>query len=106
LTKGKWPTTVILRLHLSGLESFAVANGKIAGSVYSHSGETKRMYLTEAGNEGERKPETEIRVLDANGKPATGLPEKGGFFEIQLPRVLLEGQPKSLELGWIDFYRG
>jgi len=36
----------------------------------------------------------------------TGLPGKGGYFEIRLPKALLDGQPKSLELGWIDFYRG
>jgi hypothetical protein len=107
LTKGKWPTTVILRLHLSGLESFAVSNGKVkfTGSVLSHSGNTKRLYLTEDGSEVEREPETEIKVLDASGKPVTGLPEKGGYFEIRLPKALLDGQPKSLELGWIDFYR-
>jgi NAD(P)-dependent dehydrogenase (short-subunit alcohol dehydrogenase family) len=26
--------------------------------------------------------------------------------EIILPKALLEGQPKSLELVWIDFFRG
>jgi len=108
LTKGKWPTTVILRLHLSGLESFAVSNGKIklTGSVLSHSGETKRLYLTEIANGGEREPGTQINVFDAQGRPARGLPDKGGYFEIRLPKALLDGQPKSLELGWIDFYRG
>jgi hypothetical protein len=34
------------------------------------------------------------------------LPDKGGYFEIKLPKALLESQPKSVELGWIDFYRG
>jgi hypothetical protein len=108
LTKGRWPTTVILRLHLSGLESLAVSNGKVklTGSVLSHSGNTKRLYLTEEGKDGEREPGTEIKVLDAAGKPVKGLPDKGGYFEIKLPKALLDGGPKSLELGWIDFYRG
>ena len=55
LTKGCWPTTVVLRLHLTGLESLAVSNGKIKlmGSVLSHSGKTKRLYLTEDGEERE-----------------------------------------------------
>jgi hypothetical protein len=107
LTKGKWPTMVVLRLYISGLESFAVSNGKIklTGSVLSHSGNTKRLYLTEVGNEGEREPGTQINIFDAQGKPITGLPDKGGYFEIRLPKTLLDGQPKSLELGWIDFYR-
>jgi hypothetical protein len=107
-TNGKWPTTVILRLHLGGLESFAVSNGKIklTGSVLSHDGSTKRLYLSEVGKEGERESGTEIKVLDAAGKRVKGLPNKGGYFEITLPKALLEGQPKSLEVGWIDFYRG
>jgi hypothetical protein len=77
LTKGKWPATVVLRLHLSGLESFAVSNGKIklTGSVLSHSGNTKRLYVTEVGNEGEREPGTQINVFDAQGIPVTGLPD-------------------------------
>lgn len=29
---------------------------------------------------------------------ATGLPDKGGYFEIRLPKPLLEGQPRGLEL--------
>ncbi len=32
LTKGKWPTTVVLRLHLRGLESVAVSNGGSSSS--------------------------------------------------------------------------
>lgn len=107
LANGKWPTTVVLRLHLHGMESVAVSNGKIklTGSVLSHNGNTKRLYLSEVGKEGEREPGTEIKVFDTAGKPINGLPGDGGYFEITLPKALLEGQPKSLELGWIDFYR-
>jgi hypothetical protein len=106
-TRERWPSSIVLRLHLSGLESVAVSNGKVklTGSVLSHSGNTKRLYLTEEGQDGEREPGTEIKVLDAAGKPITGLPGKDGYFEIMLPKALLEGQPKSLDLGWIDFYR-
>ena len=97
-TNGKWPTTVILRLHLSGLESFAVSNGKIklTGSVLSHSGNAKHLHMTEG--EKERESDTEIKVLDTAGKPVKGLPGKGGYFEIVLPKALLESEPKSLEL--------
>jgi len=107
-TQGKWPTTVVLRLHLRGLESFSASNGKVIlrGAVASHSGNPKRLYLTEDGKSESREPETEIKVLDAAGKPVKGLPGKGGCFEIRLPKALLEGEPKALELGWIDFFRG
>ena len=110
LTRGTWPKTIVLRLHLRGLESFTISNGKIKlrGSVLSHSGNTKRLYLGKEGKgeRGERQAETTIKVFNAAGKQIEGLPGEGGYFEITLPKALLEGQPKSLELGWIDFYRG
>lgn len=107
LAKGKWPANVILRFHLSGLESLAVSNGKVrlTGSVLSHSGQKKRLYLTEDGKDEEREPGTKIEVLNSAGKAIRGLPDKGGCFQLAVPKVLLDSQPKSLELGWIDFFR-
>ena len=89
------------------MESFTASNGKIklTGSVLSHSGNTKRLNLAEDGKR-ERQPETTIKVFDAAGKQIEGLPGEGGYFEITLPKALVEDQPKSLDLGWIDFYRG
>ena len=51
LTQGQWPKAVVLRLHLRGLEYFTASNGKIklTGSVLSHSGNTKRLYLSRGG---------------------------------------------------------
>ena len=72
----------------------------------SQNGHTQHLCLAEEGRDEKREPGTEIKVLDATGKAIAGLPGKGGCFEIMLPPALLEGQPKSLELGWIDFYRG
>ena len=112
MAKGKWPTTVILRLHLGGLESFAVSNGKIklTGSVLSHSGNTRLLDVVEDGKEKKVEKDSpywmEIRGFDSTGKPIQGLPDKGGYFEITLPKAVLEGKSKSLEIGWIDFYRG
>ena len=105
---GKWPATVVVRLNLRGLESFSVSSGKqtLAGSVLSHSGYTRHLALRAEGEEKEDEPGTEIKVFDAAGKPAAGLPGAGGYFEIRLPKQLLEGQPESLTLGWIDFFRG
>ncbi len=105
---GNWPTTVTLRLHLTGLEHFAISAGKVklTGSVLSHSGNTARLFLTGNGSGEERELGTAIKDFDANGKPAAGLSGKGGHFEITLPKSLLTSQPKCMELAWIDFYRG
>ena len=110
--EGKWPTTVVLRLHLSGLEFLTISNGtiKLTASVLSHSGNPRLLDVVEDGKEKKVEKDspywTEIRGFDSTGKPMPGLPGKGGYFEITLPKALLDGQPKSLELGWIDFYRG
>ncbi len=101
-TKGMWPTTVILRFHLRGLELFSISNGKVklSGSVLSHSENPRLLHVEEDGKEKKVEKDsqywTEIQGFDS----------KGGYFEIAVPKALLEGQSKSLELGWIDFYRG
>jgi hypothetical protein len=40
------------------------------------------------------------------GKPAKELPLKDGYFEIALPKAFFDGNPKTVTLNWIDFYRG
>ena len=102
---------VVVRLRLMGLESLTVSNGKtlLSASVLSHSGNPRLLDVVEDGKEkkvGKDSPYwAEMRGFDSTGKPVTGLPGKGGYFEITLPKALLEGQPKSLEVEWIDFYR-
>jgi hypothetical protein len=46
----------------------------------------------------------EIRALDAEGKPVQGLPPKGGWFEMAIPKVLL-AESGELVLSWVDFLR-
>ena len=47
----------------------------------------------------------EIRLFGGDGKPATEIPLKTGYVEITLPKKFFEGNPKSIALAWIDFYR-
>ena len=47
----------------------------------------------------------EIRMVDGDGKPTKVIPLKDGYFEMQLPEALFEGNPKSITINWIDFYR-
>ncbi|MDZ7620139.1 MAG: hypothetical protein U1E05_24320 [Patescibacteria group bacterium] len=46
---------------------------------------------------------TDILAFNAKGKPVEGLPEEGGFFEMVLPKALLEAKPLTID--WVDFYR-
>jgi hypothetical protein len=102
---------MILRLQLRGLESLTLANDQLTwkASVLSHSGHRSLIHLWKDGKEGplltKESPEwTDIRALDANGKPVAGLPPKNGWFELTIPKALLKGT-RELNVSWIDFYR-
>ena len=105
----QWPDIVILRLHLKGLEGLKISNGKITlEAAVSTQGGTVRLW--EDGKEDSPFDSgssywTEIRLIGKDGKPTKGVPSDGGYFEMQLPGALLEGNPKSITINWVDFYR-
>jgi hypothetical protein len=107
----KWPEAVVLRLHLKGLENFRASNGKVtlAAAVSVQDGKPK-VRLWKGGKEDapleEKSPFwMDVRILTGDGKPAKELPLEDGYFEMALPRAFFEGNPKSITLNWIDFYR-
>jgi hypothetical protein len=109
---AKWPKTVVLRLHLHGLESLRISSGQttLAASASSHGDGATRLYLIEDGKEKPIDAKsaywTELRILDAKGKPVKKIPLTDGYFELEIHSPLLQGEAKPLELSWIDFYRG
>jgi hypothetical protein len=109
--EATWPKAVVVRLHLKGLSNFRASNGKssLNAAVSIQEGK-KQVRLWKDGKEdaslGEESPLwTDVRIVGGDGKLATELPLKGGYFEVALPKALFEGNPKSVTLGWIDFYR-
>ena len=107
----KWPEAVVLRLYLKGLESFRASNGKVTLDAAVAVQDSKpKVRLWKDGKEDalldEKSPFwVDIRILTGEGKPAKELPLKDGYFEMSLPRAFFEGNPKSITLNWIDFYR-
>ncbi len=110
---GDWPKSVIVRLHLPGLESLQLSAGKVTlfGSVLSHSGHKRLLEIDEAGKKREAGRDDplwiNIRMLDGHGKDINHLPDpgKGGCFEVTLPPALLIESNLGMTLRWIDFYR-
>jgi hypothetical protein len=108
----KWPDAVALRLHLKGLESFRASNGKVTlDAAVSIQDRKPRVRLWKDGKEDapldEKSPFwMDVRIVSDDGRPAKELPLKDGYFEVTMPRAFFEGQPKSITLDWIDFYRG
>jgi hypothetical protein len=109
--KDTWPKTVVLRLHLKGLSSFWASNGKVIfnAAVSIQEGKTQvRLWKDDKEDAplDEKSPFwTVIRIVGGDGKPAKELPLKDGYFEITLPRAFFDGNPKSITVNWIDFYR-
>ncbi|MFH1265436.1 MAG: ThuA domain-containing protein [Planctomycetota bacterium] len=111
IAQQSWSDHVRLRLHLRGLEGLTISNRSVTlkVSVLSHSGNPRHLGVVEDGEKKVAKKGspywTEIRAFDGKGKPVQGLPEEGGYFEIELPAALFTSKPKSLTIDWIDFYR-
>jgi hypothetical protein len=107
----KWPEVVVLRLHLKGMEKFQASNGTVTLNAAAAIREGKpKVRLWKDGKEdallNEKSPFwMGIHILTGDGKPASALPLKDGYFEMTLPRAFFEGNPKSITLNWIDFLR-
>jgi hypothetical protein len=108
---GAWPKAVVLRLHLKGLEGFRASNGKLTvdAAVSIQEGKTKARQWKDGKEDApldEKSPfRTAIRILGGDGKAAKELPLKDGYFEVTLPGALFEGNPQSVTVSWINFYR-
>jgi len=107
----KWPDDVVLRLNLKGLENFKVTNGKVKlkGSASIQAGKPV-VRLWKDGKEDTPLDAKSpywmmVRSLGGDGKAAKEIPLKDGYFELTLPKALFEGNPTSITVSWIDFYR-
>lgn len=101
----EWPKSMVVRLHLKGLESFKVSNGEVTVQWAVGGDSTSRVTLWRGKEEIPLDKDspyfTEARI-DGDGKE---VPLKDGYFEVPLPAKLFGGKPKEIRLHWIDFYR-
>ena len=89
LVRGSWPRELIVRLYLGGLEGFNISNGTSTVS----------------------REDLIIRMIGKDGKPLPGkyLPReevRQGYYEVPLPARFLGKGVTTLEISWVDFYRG
>jgi hypothetical protein len=47
----------------------------------------------------------DIGMVGGDGKSAESIPLSDGYFEMQLPKAFFKGNPRSITVNWIDFYR-
>ncbi|MDY3554504.1 glycerophosphodiester phosphodiesterase family protein [Gemmata sp. JC717] len=105
---NEWPDRVTLRLHLTGLESFTATCG--TATVHgSASGDKRSLKLTVDGKEVPQGPNDpaflDFKMVGKDGTPAKELPLKDGYFEMRLPKAFFDGDPKSFQIAWTDWYR-
>ena len=100
----KWPETILVRLHLHGLESFKAESGKLAveWSVSSTGKKATRVTLWKGSKE---TPIDQTSPYFSMQKRAADKDGEGGYIEVPLPVKLFEGNPEKITLRWIDFYR-
>lgn len=121
-----WPTTVLLRLHLNGLENFRVSNGQVTiGAAVSNASPTEYRVWNEADEATSvtskdplwikitqpiERPEAQLvpknaEPPEAKDAEAASVNNVKSFFQIELPLALFKNNPSSLQIEWIDFYR-
>jgi hypothetical protein len=106
-TGDAWPARIVVRLHLTGLESLQVTSGAttLEASLSSTGDPVSRVSLREGNNETSLDPAspywTEVRIV---GNDRT-IPLESGHFEVRLPEKLFETNVAEITLQWVDFFR-
>ena len=101
------PGTMILRLHLKGLEDFHLTSSQtnIAASISSGEEPNIRQRVVSPGSESPILPGNPLWMeIDVVAEHDT-IPLEEGYFEITVPGEFLEKAGTSFQIEWIDFYR-
>lgn len=105
-----WPKTMLMRLHIRGLEHFHASAGGLALGAALSSPEMTRSWLEKDGksiNQDAGDPlHLEVRVRDRDGTPVESrMSPKGGSIEVVIPEAFFREKPEAITISWIDFYR-
>jgi hypothetical protein len=106
LVAGPWPSEIVVRLRLRGLEGLNVSYGDVAVSTgVSHSGgDARPIVLAMTKSDG---------GIDSASPSASmyypiilaGADEAGQYFDIALPAGFFQQDYSVFTMRWIDFYR-
>lgn len=102
---ARWPAAVMVRIHLARLEAFGITSGRVtlSASVQSHGDFARRIKW--APDEVRTLEPALLRAFTSDGRPTDKLPGLGGWFELSIPKDMLDRAGNKLEVNWIDFYR-
>lgn len=104
-----WPASARFKIYLKGLDQFQIDNGSVVLEIAVGADGAQRISVIKDGKTSaiDRKSAywLEVQALGADGKPTKDRPLKNGWFEMTLPKAMLDGNPKTLKVKWIDFFR-
>ena len=106
----EWPKTLVVRLHIKGLENLKVSNEKFtlqAAASVQQGQLSVRQWKDKQETPGlDKKSPLWMNVQIFEGKgPAKKLPLENGHIDVTLPAALFEGNPTTVTVAWIDFFR-
>ena len=110
LESGAMPETMVLRLHLKGLEDVRLISDQatISASVSSSAVfNVTNQQIISAGNEYSITPIDPLwmKIQIVSDQTDKKIPLEAGFFEITVPKEFIQTAGNSFEIQWIDFYR-
>lgn len=103
---GPWPT-IVLRLRLRGLESLRLTTDKatVQASASNSGDQPGQCHRIRDGIEEPLGTDSPYYV-DIRHVKTAGEDHDSDYFEVIVPRALLDNLSSRLRIEWIDFYRG
>lgn len=108
LVSATMPDTILLRLHLKGLEDFQLISSATTLAVSISSGDVFNVTNQRIISPNAERPILSLDPLWMNIEIVSEdkhIPLQEGYFEITIPRPFLRNAGTSFEVNWIDFYR-
>ena len=108
LLSGSMPDTLLLRLHLTGLEEFRLISATDTVSASISSSEVFNITNQRVLIQNAEVPIGSIHPLWMNIRivsESKDIPLAAGYFEIAVPADFLRQAGDTFEIQWIDFYR-
>lgn len=110
LKLGPMPESLVLRLHLAGLEQFKLVSDQTTLASYGSSSDMFNVTgqsVIAAGNEYAITPIDPLwmKVEVIPGRVDKKTPSGEGYFEIIVPSEFIRRAGNSFEIQWVDFFR-
>jgi hypothetical protein len=108
LESGDLPESMVVRLHLAGLEEFRLSSERnlLVASVPSHAGLNAQSQRKISGNHEQALGSFDALWLAIKIDSAEQvIPLQSGWFEVTIPARFLQEADGTFELQWVDFFR-